>query len=81
MSSGVEVSERDRVRVVVEPALNHLIRLESYLRLHELEAVSVHLEAALNELEQLMVRDDPTVGDTGDAPVAADQDQRLYTAG
>lgn len=76
-----EVSECDRVRAVIGPALHHLIRLESYFRLHEFETVSLHLDAALNEVERLMTRDDAPVGDSDDALVEADQGRRRYNAG
>lgn len=81
MSSEVKERECDRVRTVVGPALHHLIRLESYFRLHDFETVSVHLEAALNELERLIVSDDVTVGDSDDVLAEVDQDQSLYNAG
>lgn len=81
MSSEVNMSECDRVRVVVSPALHHLIRLESYFRLHEFETVSAHLEAALAEIERIMVSDGASVGGSDDVLVEADQDRSLYSAG
>ncbi len=81
MSSEVGANDPARIREVIAPALQHLIRLDSYFRLHDIQSVSVHLEAALNELERLTVRDDAPLGDSDDALVEADQGQRLYTAG
>lgn len=81
MSSEVKSDECERVRKVAGPALHHLIRLESYFRLHEIDKVSAHLEAALMEIERLTVVVDPPVGGTGDAPSEADRGPRLYTTG
>ncbi|MCQ8185631.1 hypothetical protein [Parvularcula maris] len=47
----------ERSRKLVEPALEHLVRLEAYFRLNGLAELAEKTEAVLAEAERLMRRD------------------------
>lgn len=74
-------SEEERVRSLVVPALQHLIKLESYFRINGVERISHHLEAALVEAESITQVPRAPADGNGDAPSSSDQDQSRCTSG
>ena len=77
--------EVERARDLVAPALEHIIKLEEYFRVHGLPLIANQLEATLQECEHVMTGARPRAGShgdgNGDAPPQGDRDPQPYTAG
>jgi hypothetical protein len=54
--SADERAEAERARALLQPALEHLIRLEAYFRLNGLSTLAEKTETVLQEAETMMVR-------------------------
>lgn len=76
--------EAERARGLVAPALEHIIKLEEYFRVHGLDPIATRLEATLQECELIMTGAKPHGGapadGSGDAPPTVGQDPQRYNA-
>jgi hypothetical protein len=72
--------EGETQRRLLEPALEHLIRLEIYFRLNGLDGLASGMEAVLQEAEGIMVRSKPKrrpasgKASSGDTELAVNED-------
>ena len=74
----------ERARSLVAPAVEQIIRLEGYFRIHGFDHIAAQLEGALQSCDEIMTGLMPVAGGPGDgndgAPQPVDPEEQPYSA-